>query len=360
LQGADLGFQAGHLLTLEMELPTDSRYKTGAEQGAFFAQLLERVEALPDVAGAAVTSVLPLHQQDQRVRFLVDGGPILPADERFQSDFRQVSPGYFRTMGIALKHGRLLDRHDGAANPAAPVGLVDEAFVRRFLPDGDPVGRTLRLGRAHLEIVGVVGDVKHTGADQEARPTLYVSFLQSPTQRMNLVLRTTAAPDRVLTDTKQAIWSLDRDLPLYRIESMEEVVAGATSTPRLTLTLLGGFAVMAVGLAAIGVYGVMAYAVKQRTNELGVRLALGASARDVLALVLRQGMGMVGLGLAVGLAASLAAGRLVEAVLYHTSPRDPLALGATAALLAAIALVACLIPARRATKVDPMVALRDE
>jgi putative ABC transport system permease protein len=360
LQHADLGFQAGQLLTLEMELPTDSHYKTGPEQSSFFAQVLERVGSLPDVTCVAVTSVLPLHSQEQRARFLIESGPILPPNERFQSDLRQVSPGYFQTMGIAFKHGRLLDRHDSAEGAAPLVGLVDEAFVRRFFADGNALGRHLRLGEARLEIVGVVGDVKHAGADREVRPTLYVSFLQSPAQRMNLVLRTTAAPASLVTSAKQAIWSIDPDQPIYRIESMEDVVAGATSAPRLMLSLLGLFAVVALGLAALGIYGVTAYAVRQRTNELGIRLALGASPAEVVALVLRQGMLLVVVGLTTGLAAIFALGRLGQAMLYHTSSHDPVALGATAALLAVVALVACFIPARRATNVDPMIALRTE
>ena len=360
LQHADLGFRAGGLLTLEMELPTDSRYKTGREQSAFFARVLEQVGSLPDVTSVAVTSVLPLHSQDQRARFLIENGPVLPPGESFQADLRRVSPEYFQTMGIEFKRGRLLDRHDSAEVSAPWVGLVDEAFVRRFFAGGNPIGRRLLVGQARLEIVGVVGDVKHAGADRESSPTLYISFLQSPAERMNLVLRTAVAPASLVASVKRAIWSIDRDQPIYRIESMEDVVAEATSAPRLTLSLLGLFAVVALGLAAIGLYGVMAYGVSQRTNELGIRLALGASFADVVALVLREGMRVVVVGLAVGLAAIVALGRLIQAMLYHTSPHDPIALGATAALLAVVALVSCFIPARRATKVDPMVALRAE
>jgi putative ABC transport system permease protein len=263
-------------------------------------------------------------------------------------------------MGIAFKRGRLLDRHDSTEISSPLVGVVDQAFVRRFFAEGNPLGRHLLLGEKRLEIVGVVGDVKHAGADREARPTLYVSFLQSPAARMNVVLRTTAAPSSLVVSVKHAVWSIDRDLPIYRIESMDNVVAEATSAPRLTLSLLGLFAVVALTLAAIGIYGVMAYAVNQRTSELGIRLALGASSVDVLSLVLREGMTIVVIGLTTGLAAIFALGRLVHAILYHTSPHDPVALGATLVIIAAVALVACLIPARRATKVDPMVALRAE
>jgi putative ABC transport system permease protein len=360
LQHADLGFRVSQLLTLEMELPTDSRYETGPEQSAFFSDVLERVGALPDVTSVAVTSVLPLHSHDQRARFLVENGPVLPPNERFQSDLRRVSPGYFQTMGIPFKRGRLLDRHDSAEIGAPLVGVVDEAFVRRFFADGDPIGRRLLLGKASLEIVGVVGNVIHGGADREARPTLYVSFLQSPAARMNLVVRTTGAPTRVVESAKRAVWSIDPDLPIYRVASMEEVVAGATSAPRLMLSLLGVFAFVALGLAAMGLYGVMAYAVSQRTNELGIRLALGAAPHDILALVLQNGARLIVLGLIGGLGGALVATRFIQSLLYQTPPHDPFVFAAVSGLLAGVAVLACLIPALRATKVDPIAAVRSE
>ncbi|MEO5960158.1 MAG: ABC transporter permease [Opitutaceae bacterium] len=360
LQHADLGFRADHLLTLEMELPTDSRYRTTREQSAFFSRVLEQATALPGVTSAALTSILPLHNQDSRARFLIEHGPALPPNERLQADERFVSPGYFETMGVALKRGRLLDAR-GRDDANAPfVGLVDEALARRFFGDEDPIGRRLLFRNTHIEIVGIVGDVKHAGADREARPTIYLSFLQSPVSRMNLVLRTAGDPGSLAASAKRAIWSIDRDQPIYRVETMETVVAGATSAPRLTLSLLGVFAVVALGLAAVGIYGVMAYSVSQRTHEIDIRMALGARADDVLAHILRQGMTVVALGLATGLAATLALGQLAQAMLYQTSPRDPVTLIAIAALLAAVALLACWLPARRATKVDPMIALLTE
>jgi putative ABC transport system permease protein len=360
LQHADLGFRSDHLLSLEIELPTDTHYKGRSEQSTFFEQAIERIESLPDVKGVAVTSVLPLRSRDRRARFLIDNGPVLPPNERFQSDLRQVSPSYFQVMGITLKRGRLLNRYDSGARGTPLVGLVDEAFVRRFFGDADPLGHRLQLGEASFQIVGVVGDVKHVGADQEARPTLYVSYQQSPTERMNLLVRSVAAPDSLVSTVKKAIWGIDRDQPIYRVETMESVVAESTSAPRLTLSLLGCFSVVALGLAAIGIYGVMAYSVSQRTRELGVRIALGANSTDVVVQVLREGIRVLVVGLAIGLAVIVALGQLVQSMLYHTSAHDPLTLIAIATLLTGVALIACLIPARRAAKIDPMVALRCE
>jgi putative ABC transport system permease protein len=343
-----------------MELPTDSRYKTEREQSAFFARVLERAAALPGVTSAAVTSILPLHNQDDRTRFLIENGPELPPNERFQADLRRVSPSYFQTMSIALKRGRLLERRDSDAASAPLVGLVDEAFASHFFADKNPLGRHLVFGKTSLEIVGVVGDVKHVGADREFRPTLYVSFAQRPAARMNLVLRTAGDPGSLAASAKSAIWSVDHDQPIYRVESMESVVAASTSAPRLTISLLGVFAAVALGLAAIGIYGVMAYSVAQRTNEIGIRMALGAPPAIVIAHIVRQGMRIVVVGLALGLAATLALGRVAQSILYATSAHDPLILLSIATLLASVALLACWLPARRATKVDPIAALRAE
>jgi putative ABC transport system permease protein len=360
LQDADLGFRTDHLLTMEMELPTDTRYREASEQSAFFARLLERVESLPGVSSAAVTSTLPLHNQDQRARFLIENGPALPPNERLQSDLRRVSPDYFQTMGIALKRGLLLEGRDSAEAKGPMVGVIDEAFARRFFADGDPLGRYLVLGKTKVEIVGVVGDVKHSGAALEARPTLYLSFLQMPASRMNLLLRTTVEPTALVSSVRNAVWSIDPDQPIYRVETMETIVAGATSSSRLMLWLFGIFAAIAIGLAAAGIYAVMAYNVSQRTSELGIRMALGATSTDVLRQVLRQGMKTVLIGLAVGLSATFALGRFSQSMLYNTSPYDPLTLSAIAVFLAAVAFVACYLPARRVTKVDPIIALRAE
>jgi len=360
LQHADLGFRSDHLLTLEIELPTDTLYRDRAQQSAFFADVLDRVSSLPGVTSAAVTSVLPLHNHDQRARFVIENGPPLPPNETFQADLRRISPGYFETLGIPLLRGRALDRHDAPRANAALVGVIDAAFAQQFFRDENPLGRHLVAGNTRIEIVGIVGNVKHAGVDRDARPTLYVSFLQSPTERMNLVLRTSAEPAALTQSVKNAIWSIDRNLPVYRIQSMDATVAGATSAPRLTLSLLGVFAAVALGLAAIGIYGVTAYSVSQRTHELGIRQALGADRASVLRLVIVQSMRVVALGLTIGLAVSLALARLAESQLFEVRPWDPTTFTAAITLLLTAALLATYLPALKATRVDPMTALRSE
>jgi putative ABC transport system permease protein len=360
LQQAHLGFRADHLLTMEMELPTDTRYRTGVEQRAFFERVLEAAQSLPGVRSAALTSVLPLHPQDQRARFLIENGPVLPPNERLQSDLRRVSPSYFQTMGIVLKRGRLLDRRDPVEPGTTAAGVVDEAFVRRFFPDQDPLGRRLVSGSVKVEIVGVVGDVKHVGVDREFHPTLYVSFLWYPAYRMNLVLRTANEPAALVQSAKSAIWSIDRDQPIYRVETMEHVVSEGASAPRLALSLLSAFAITALGLAGFGIFGVVAYTVNLRSREIGIRMALGAGASDVIRLVVRQGMATTALGMIAGLAAALALTRLMSGMLYGVSPQDPLVIAGVAALLGTVSITASCFPALRASQIDPMIVLRHE
>jgi len=318
----------------------------------------ERAGALPGVESAAVTAVLPLHPEDQRTRFRIENGPALPANERFQADLRRVSPGFFRTMGIALKRGRDLDPRDG---PDAPVVvLVDEAFARRFFSGQNPIGRHLLYGSGKAEIVGVAGNVRHVGADREARPTLYVSYLQQPAERMTLVLRTSTAPESLIRGVKAAIWSVDADIPVYRIESMEDVISEATSAPRLTLSLLAAFAAAALGLAGLGVFGVVAYTVSLRSREIGIRMALGARAADVVRMAIYQGLLPTAAGEVAGIAAALVLTRFMGGILYGVSFYDPEVLAGVAMFLGLVSIGASWIPARRAARIDPMVVLREE
>jgi len=358
LQRSDFGFRAEHLLTMEMELPTDSRYKKPPEQSAFFSEVLERAGALSGVKSAALTAVLPLHPEDQRARFLIENGPALPPNERLQADLRRVSPSFFGTMGITLKRGRRLDRRDGPRGPL--TGLVDEAFAHRYFGDRDPVGRHLLFGWAKLEIVGVVGNVKHVGADRDVRPTLYASFVQVPADRMTLVLRTAGEPAALIDSAKKAIWSIDGDMPVYRVQSMEDVIAEAVSAPRLTLSLLAVFAAAALALASLGIFGVVSYTVGLRTREIGIRMALGASAATVVRLVVGQGLATTAVGLVLGVAGALAMTRLIAGLLYGVSSHDPAILAGAAALLGLVSVAASWLPARRASRIDPQTVLKEE
>lgn len=358
LESADIGFRADHLLTMEMELPTDSRYQKPPEQSAFFQQVLEKISVLPGVHSAAVTAILPLTQQDQRARFLIENGPPLPQGQRLAADYRRVSPSFFQTLGVPLLRGRLLEEHDGPDAPS--VAVIDETMARRWWPNENPVGRRLVTGMGPIEIVGVVGAVKHAGLEKDARPTVYVSYRQHAADRMSLVIRTVQDPNSLAKGAKHAIWSVDHDQAIYRVESMDEVVSAAGATPRVTVVLLASFAVTALLLATLGIYGVMAYLVSQRTREIGIRVALGAGGADVLRLVVGQGLSMTAVGVAVGLAAAAVLTRFLSALLYEVSAIDPAIFAAMAVLVSLVAMAASYLPARRAATVDPVVVLREE
>jgi len=356
------GFIAGHVLAMEMELPTDSKYRSEAEQAEFFRRTIESVKTLPSVRWAGVANVLPLDaSSESTVGFLVENRPPLPSGQRLPADYRAVSADYFRAMGIPLRKGRYFTDEDKADRPL--VVAISESLARRYWPDGsDPIGQHLRFGNrlASREIVGIVGDVKHSGLDKQVTPALYTSYLQVPQMRMSLVARTSADPAGMIRAVKDRVYAVDKDQPMYKIRTMDEAVAQSQSPARFTLILLGMFAAVAVVLAAVGTYGVLSYAVTQRTREIGIRIALGAQRKEVLHLVLAQGVKMALIGVIIGLAAAAGVTRLMRSMLFGVSPTDPWTFGAVAILLLLVALAACYIPARRAMRVDPIVALRWE
>jgi putative ABC transport system permease protein len=293
---------------------------------------------------------------------LVEGRPAAP-EERPEVEYRIATPSYFPTMGIALRSGRLFDARD--ASERAPVALINQTAARTFWPGTDPVGKRIKLGpeperKPWITIAGVVADVRHFGLDADARPEVYQPFARSPLFAPILVVRTATAPAPMVRRLSAAIASAVPGLPVYDVSLMRELVARSTAQRRFMMGLLAAFAAAALLLAALGVYGIAAQAVAQRTREIGLRMALGASPTAALRLVLADGLRSILPGLAAGAGAAAGLTRAMRGALFAVSPLDPLSFGAAALVLAAIALLACYAPARRATRVDPLVALRHD
>jgi putative ABC transport system permease protein len=361
---ANPGFNPDHLLTLRIKLPNDvkdSKYREPRQRALTFQQFLGNVAALPGVHSAALTEIVPLSQDDMDMgRFAVKEAPPPPPGEYSAADFRDVSPSFFGTMGIPLLQGRAFTEHDNA--DGAGVVIIDATLARHFFPNQNPLGKHVQFSLASRgrEIVGVVGGVHDTGFDREPRPTIYFPYLQTGDQTMSLVVRTDSPPAAILPAIKNAIWSVDKDQPVFNVRTMDAIVAGVVSAQRLAFVLLGMFGFLALALAAMGIYGVIAYSVAQRTHEFGIRMALGAQREDVLRQVVGQGLLLMGAGVALGIGGALALTRFLTSLLYGVQPTDPLMFIAVSLLVAVVAVAASYIPARRATKVDPMVALRYE
>lgn len=357
LQNADLGFDPENVLVGGVN-PPRAPYDTAAKLRTFYDQMLEKVAAIPGVEKAAIASVLPLGG-DSDTNFTIEGrpAPASPSEEPI-TWYRLVSASYFDTMGMRLLRGRLFERGE-----AAPAVVVNETMAARYFPGEDPLGRRIRPGGERLPwftIVGVVADVKVRGAAESTRVETFVPYWQMTERGMNAVLKTASDPSGFSMPLRQAIASIDRNVPVAGITTLEEVVDGSIGQPRFFALLATGFAALALALAAIGIYGVMAYAVAQRTAEIGVRVALGATPSEVFRLIVGDGLRLTGAGVAIGVAGSVVIARTLRTMLYGVSPWDPLTLSATGLILLAVAAAACVLPARRAMRVDPMVALRAE
>lgn len=366
LASVDPGFHAGPSLTFELSLP-DSRYQQETQQLAFVDQLLPRVRALPGVQSAAAVSLLPLSGSSFVLSFEIAGRPPVPPSQRPGMQVRVATPEYFQTLGIPLERGRLFTAQDRPGSPR--VVLITESAVRQYFPNEDPLGKQITLDwerdkdppRAGGEVVGIVGDVKDAGLDEADPPQVYLAYRQWPVQGISLVLKTTVPPASLGEATRRAVYSVDPNMPVANVRTMDQIVARSISQPRFYTTLLAVFAAVALVLAAIGIFGVLSYAVAQRTREIGIRMALGAQERAVLALVVRQAMLLAGAGVAIGIACALLLSRsLVATLLFSTSPHDAGTFAGVAALLSFVALLASYVPARRAARVDPIVALRAE
>ena len=363
LQEVDLGFNPERVLTMRAQL-SGVNYRESPRAVAFYEQLIERVEALPGVQSAAAAGTVFLSSTPNSSWFSIEGRPAPPPNERVEVPIDPITPNYFQAMGVPLLRGRAFTAQDREGVPE--VTIVNETFARRFFPGEDPSGRRIKYGPPESEgpwitIVGVVGDTRRTGFDAAVRPETYLPHAQAPARGMMLVVRSAAADPSGLTNAvRGAVASLDREVPVFQVRTMDELLSGMMAQRRLNMLLLAIFAGVALLLAAVGIFGVMNYSVSQRTHELGLRMALGAQARNILGMVVRQGMTLVLLGLGLGLAGALALTRLMSSLLYGVSATDPLTFAGISLLLAAVALLACYVPARRATKVDPIVALRYE
>ncbi len=365
LREINSGFDPARVLTLSVALP-EAKYETPAAQARFFQQLLARMAAAPGVEASAAVFPLPFSGDNARGNFELEGRQAESQGDAPSALSYIISPDYLRAMSIPLRAGRSFNERDTREAPR--VVLINETLARRFFAHEDPVGRRLVIASfadlakpATCEIVGVVGDVKHDGLDAAAEAAYYLPQQQATLAFMTLVVRGTADnPTTLVAGAREAVAQLDKDLPLTDIKPMPEWLAASVAARRFNLLLLGGFALLALCLATVGIYGVMAYSVAQRTHEIGIRMALGAQTRDVLRLVVGQGLMLTLLGIATGLLGALALTRVLASLLFGVTATDPFVFAGVAALLALVALVACYLPARRATKVDPLIALRHE
>ena len=362
LSRVDPGFRPDDILSAQLVLPR-VKYPESARILVFADKLLPAVEALPGVVSVGTVNPLPLTGEGWQNNFWVESRPIPTLGEVPNSDYHVVGGDYFGTMGIPLLRGRLFDAGD--REDTTPVALVNETMARRYWPHGDAVGQRMRTGPQEdpnpwLTIVGVVGDVRQYGLDQELKTQFYRPQRQMPLRSMSLVVRTAADPAGLAAPLRGAVLSVDSDQPVYNVRTMASLLSDASAPRRLSLLLLGAFAATAVLLAGVGIYGVLAYSVTQRTHEIGIRMALGARRGDVLFMIFRQGLRMVLIGAALGVAAAFGLTRLMASLLFGVSPTDPATLAMVSAVLVGVALLACLVPARRASGVDPMIALRCE
>ena len=363
LRNVDPGFNSANILTMSVVLPR-SKYSDHAKRTAFYNEILQRIQSLPGVESAGVITNLPLSFKGNNAGVTIEGRPEPPVDQIPIVITRAVSDSYFRTMGIALSKGREFNGQDRPDTPGSII--VSESTARTFWPDEGPLGKRLKLGGYNsdepwLSVVGVVKDVRQFELNIAPKPQVYFPYTQMPYfAPRDLAIRTSGDPSRLAAAVRNEVWAVDKDQPVSNVSTMEAILAYSVARERFNMLLLAIFAGVALALAAVGIYGVMSYSVTQRTHEIGVRMALGATSRDVLGLVIGQGVKLVSVGVAIGLASAFALTRVMESLLFGVSATDPATFAVISIVLMAVAMFASYIPARRATKVDPMIALRYE
>jgi putative ABC transport system permease protein len=362
LSRVEIGIQTSNLLTVEVNLPS-ARYSDSEDYKAqrlnFYGQVIERIRALPGVTSVGAIDSLPLGGRQRGWTFRKEGQTLAPS-ERPVAGFQIATTDYFRAMGMQTRRGRAFTESDRNGSPQ--VAIVNESFARQFYPNEDPLGQRIiiRDRPEASEIVGVVNDIRHFGPDKAPGPEMYVPYNQLVVGAVPLVVRTKSEPEALIGAVRKEIRAVDREVAVGKVRTMTQMMSATLAERRFALLLLGGFASMALLLAAIGIYSVMAYAVTQRTREIGIRIALGARAADVLRLIIKQGLSLALIGVVIGLVGAFALTRLMKDLLFDLSATDPLTFSVIALLLTFSMLLACWIPARRATKVDPIVALRTE
>ncbi len=363
LQEVKPGFNPGHLLAADIGLPS-AKYAESQQVVNFFDQLLDRLAQRPGVQAAGLTTALPTAGGNDFLAFFPEGRQLARTDRTPDAESMIVSPTYFRALEIPLRKGRLLDDHDVDGKPL--VAVINETLARKYFPGEDPLQKRITFGDRKaadaqwFTIVGIVGDVRQSSLSKEPYAQIYRSIRQIQRRGVTVVLRTAGDPKAMVNTVREQVRAIDAQQPLYNVRTVEEVLAESIARPKFNMLLIALFAGVALVLAAVGIYGVISYSAMQRTHEIGVRMALGATARDVLKLVVGQGMLLAAIGVALGAVAALAATRLMGSLLYGVSAADPVTYIALALLLATIAFLASYIPARRATKVNPVVALRYE
>jgi putative ABC transport system permease protein len=364
LRSVNPGFNPNGVVTMFLQLPT-TRYAEIPKQTQFRRDLFARLNSLPGLQAGMVTDI-PLGGNYVGHYLLIDGRPPIPKGEEPMVQTLSVMGDYFRVMRIPLRAGRDFTEMDREGQPL--VAVVNEELVRQFLPRDNPVGSRIRWAGDDgpprwMTIVGVVGDVKHSGLDQSTDPAVYEPFVQTDEhwkRRMNLAIRTDKSSSGLVEEVKAQVWSVDRQIPVSDVQTMGQRMAVSLAQQRFYMLLLGAFAVLAVILAAVGIYGVVAFTAGQSTHEIGIRMALGGQRHDVLRLIVAVGAKLTFVGILVGIVGALALSRLMTSLLFEVKPGDPAIFAAVTIFLALVALAACYIPAHRATKVDPMVALRYE
>jgi putative ABC transport system permease protein len=359
LTEVDLGFNPNNALKLTAALPA-TQYGDDIRKIAFMERALERLKALPGVEAAAAANVTPLTGYAANLPFDIENRPPAQPGEQPNAEYRAVSADYFRAMGMRLRRGRWFTEQD---MKQGRVAVINEALARRYWPNEDPLGRRLRIAKSDgqwREIIGVVGDIRHTAVEAAPQPELYEPTLRNAAGFYDVVVRSSVAPESLTQAARAEFRNLDPNLPLFTVRTLAETVQINLARQRFAAQLLGAFALLALALAAVGLYGVLSYSVSQRTREIGLRMALGARERDVIRMVLREAMRLALIGTSIGLALALAAGRVMTNLLYGVTAADPLTLAGVIVVLGAVSLLACWLPAHRAAKADPMIALRGE